>query len=619
MTWLNNTTAKCNLVIGTTNYSPELSRINLSDQTILGTGVITTGGTIELIETLGGHRLEDYSKTKFLRGTAVTIDLVVGGVTRRHPRGKLLVLDSSYNPESKSVSITVGCLLSLYQITDNIENLRSYTIFDLPDDANFSQLSSAIASEQRYIYVDKNGVIQKKNFFGTDGLGSNKEAAAWVAVRDYTCLASAPLGTGQLVPDKIVVTYTYGIQDDTVDPEDPDFPTRYDEDLTESTYWLEHPAQIKTLQRVCSTNPAGTVVCEDVYVNDAKKTFSVTKTDRNVRYYGGPGGSTSTEVSITEGPAVEMNGSYFAELYSWELARANGDNSQVSLKGLETVVQQRREKTYEYGSGGEVLRTVQRSYKNYVSAMTQNDWRDTAAAETLTVYDPLNPPTTTLRGFLTSPPLNDLYLDSEVTETYEYYDDKTVQITVTKTSSASCNGVGIYPPTGDRVLLDISALNNGNVETVKRTNRSSSSNPDQPPRDPGGVSTVTKAGTVEDISSKFLPTSAGSVVYNTNVPYTNLTDTEAQARNRAVNYASYIRNLIEGDAAGIRVAESMRPEIFNYYPGMPYTYYDRTEGKLIKLRMNQTSWAISNEDAIMGTDGIFIGVSDGTVSLGSNT
>ena len=62
----------------------------------------------------------------------------------------------------------------------------------------------------------------------------------------------------------------------------------------------------------------------------------------------------------------------------------------------------------------------------------------------------------------------------------------------------------------------------------------------------------------------------------------------------------------------------MRDELFDYYPGMPFSYYDPTLEKLLKLRMNSTGWALSSNAAIVSTDGIFIGISNGTVTLPSN-
>lgn len=619
MPWLNNTSAKTVLSIGGEDFSSEFVQASLTDGTVLNTGVVSTTGTIVLQELPGQSRIQDYARKKFPRGTEVLIDVEIDGTTRRHPRGSLLVIDSAYDPEGRRTTLDVGCLLALHQFTNDLGALASYTDLDLPDDAVFSDLQAAVQAEGKFLWVDSAGVIQKRGFFDGDGLGSNKAAATWVAVRDHTCLASAPLGGGIATPDKILVGYTWQ-EAVTGSPENvgPDG-NRYDEDLTESTYWLEHPANIKKTQRICSDDASGKRTCRDVVLNDARKTFAVTKETSSRRNYGGPGGSVSTEVEVTRGPAVELNGSYYAERYAWELARAGGVGATVPLRGLDWVIQQRRERTYEYGTGGEVLRTIESTYRNYLSAMVQNDWRSTNGAELETSYDPTTPPTSTSRGFLTEIPTDKLYLSSRVTTKWTYLDDRTIEETETVQSSAQCNGVGIYPATGARVLQDIDATNNGVVTTQRRTSLGGLINPDQPPRDPGGDSTVTKAETFELETSDLQSPPGGLVTLTTQVPFSSALDTEAQARERAATFATTTRKLIFGDASGIRVAETMREEVFSYFPGMPFSYYDRTEGVLVKLRMNATAWGLNQGEAIFSTDGCFVGLSNGQVSLPDNT
>jgi len=311
-----------------------------------------------------------------------------------------------------------------------------------------------------------------------------------------------------------------------------------------------------------------------------------------------------------------MQGSYYAELYAYRLARSGGKSAR--LEGLNTIVQNKRERTYEYGSGGEVLRTVEKQYRNMIGAMTQNDWR-AGNSQTGEVFDPEDPPTGANRGFLTSPPTSRMYLASQTTVTYQYFDDRTVEITEQLQSSAQCNGVGIYPPSGGRSLQNINADNNGVKSVTKRTSMGGLLNPEQPPRNPGGRTTVSKSAVYVDESRKYSSTSAGSIVLATTMPYTIPNATENELRALAANYAKVLRNQLEGDAAGIRVAETMRPEVLgSYYPGMPFSFYDRQKDQLIKLRMNATGWAIAPGQAIFATEGCFIGRSNGTVTIPEN-
>ena len=624
MAWLNNTAAECVITIDGIDYSSEFVSAQITDSSGINTGAVYTSGQFTFAELPGSQRLEDYSNTKFGRGKLIELSLTIAGVTRPHPRSHLLLVKSAYDMQSRTLTIEAGCKLSMRNLTNDCSGLESFTIFPLPGEAEgdeneptFSDLVAAVATEGKFLYQDNKGTIQKLAFFEGDGFGSSKADAQWVSVRDYTALSVAPLSAGAAVPDLIKVSYSWNQANNTGTDTDPGSGKPYEEDFSESTYWLEHPANIKKLQSICTTLPDGTKQCKEVAINAAKKQFSVTKESSSIRRYGATGGSVSSESEITQGPAVEMQGSYYAELYAYRLARNNGSSSGVPLEGLNRIIQTKRERTYTYGPGGEVLKTVEKQYKTMLAAMTQNDWR-AGNSRTGEVFDPESPPTSASRGFLTNPPSNRMFLESQVTTTYQYYDDRTVELQENLKSSAQCNGVGVYPPTGSRSLQNINATNNGVKTTTKRTSMGGLLNPDQPPRNPGGITYISKSAVYEDESRKYEPTDEGSVTLSTTMPYSVPGLPETRQRELAANYAKVLRNQLEGDAAGIRVAETMRPEIFDYIPGMPFSFYDRIEEKLVKLRMNATGWAIAPGQAIFSTEGCFIGISNGTVNIPSN-
>ena len=146
MTWLINTAAESTLTIGGTDYSNNLITFQVTDSSIIGSGIITTQGRIQLGELPGQTTLLDYGKTKFARGAAVTLDLTIDGTTRRHPRGSMIVIDSSYNNTDRTVEVNIGCLLTMYGITDEVENIKNKTIFDLDDECKFNDLSNALVA-----------------------------------------------------------------------------------------------------------------------------------------------------------------------------------------------------------------------------------------------------------------------------------------------------------------------------------------------------------------------------------------------------------------------------------------------------------------------------------------
>ena len=261
-----------------------------------------------------------------------------------------------------------------------------------------------------------------------------------------------------------------------------------------------------------------TASARKVLVNDAKRQFSVVKTQANRRVYGGPGASTSSETSYTNGPAVELNGSCCAERYAWDAARtpvAQWDT--IELDGLETIRQSQTETSYECGRGGEVIKTVQKQWRCMIAAMTPGDWRSTIGEQA--GFEPESPPTSADRGFLTNPPTDKMFLEQQVTTTWEYFDDKTVELAITLKSAAQCNGVGIYPATGPRVLQNIDATNNGVETRVKRTSMGGLTAPDQPPRNPDTPNRITQSAVYTDIGDKWPVGPAGPVVYSTTVPH----------------------------------------------------------------------------------------------------
>jgi len=646
MSWLNNTQAEIAITIDGTDFSPEFTGGQITDGSAINTGAVLTSGTLNFaelpLEANELPKLEDYQKSKFGRGKVVIITIKRGGSEWRHPRGYLYIIDSTYDMEARELSIDVGCLLTLHNITDEIGSLSSLTDFTLPGDsdadvevATFRDLLQAIAAEGKFIWQKNDGSIEKREFFRSgpgddqaDGMGSAKEPGLWTSVRDETALAVQPLSNGSPVPDQIKVTYSWEVSEGDGDSDvDPETGYPIETDYTESTYYLEHPANIKKIQTICTTNPQGIRTCREVSINAAKEQLSVIKNTESIRYYGGPGGSVSTEITITKGPAVEMNGGYYGELYAFQLARAGGDSSQVNLGGVDQIIQTKTQRDYEYGPGGEVLKQVDRQFKNYLGAMTQNDWRSGSAEGGL--FEPESPLQVANRGFLTdiNSITSSLYLDRITTTTYDYYDDKTVQFEETLTSSAACNGVGIYPPTGDRVLVDIGADKNGVRTTVKRTSSGGLLNPDQPIRNPGTANVTTKSAVYVDETSKYPTTPAGAIVLSTNIPYSQPGLSESEAREVAANYARILRSQLEGDSAGIRIAEQMRKELLGpelnagssnvasaYFPGMPFTYHDRTYDATLKLRMNSTGWALAQGESIFSTEGCLVGRSNGQVT-----
>jgi hypothetical protein len=51
---------------------------------------------------------------------------------------------------------------------------------------------------------------------------------------------------------------------------------------------------------------------------------------------------------------------------------------------------------------------------------------------------------------------------------------------------------------------------------------------------------------------------------------------------------------------------------------MPFRYYDPSKEKLIAMRMDATTWGVDSTGAVLATNGIFLGYSNGTIVIPSN-
>lgn len=638
MAWLVNKTSGIVLTIGGTNYTSNLLNIQLTDDSIFNNGIITTSGTITLAKLPGGTSIEDYQKSIFLRGVLVTIDIVVPSGTQRHPRGYLYVVNTSYSPEDQQLSIEVGCKLYLASLSDNVAYLLNQTVFTLAEDQqDFTTLSSAIQSESKFIWQDNQGQIIKANFYDGDYLGTNKAAGEWVSVLGATAIEVAPLSAGGLVPDKIELTYQRKIS--TADK----FPDGKIDTVTDlSTYYLTYPATIWTRKRPtnglrgitgsgqrsvlpsgagrtslsCGSSPSrptragGNETCTEGYESTpSKRARTATAFEKTVSYYDGPGNQLSYAISERFGPAVELNNQYFADLYAfcvWGYGSSCNPSGKCPLKGMEYVQHGYTTRTYKYGSGGELIETIQQEWVNQLACAQPADYRSGDRQEGGSVD---------LRPFRELS-YHDLYLNRYTKTTYEYFDNGNIQFEETWVSPCSGSTDSGLSAGG------IDALKNGLKSTSKRTSRTTLVASEAPDRLGSGNAESTVSEVISDIRYPLRyqqpPQESAEIVLKSQTPYP-YPGTAEQAAAYANEYLLYLRRLKEGDAAGLRIIEALREDLIDgWRPGMPFRYYDPVENKIIAMRMNACSWSMDADESVVSTDGIFVGISNGTMNAFDN-
>lgn len=663
MSYLINKSRGANITINGIDYTRNLTQISIADDSVRGSGIIATSGTVILSQPFGETSIEDYAKTKFLRGHLVIIDVVNSdGSITRHPRGHLYIVESSYDPEKNELTAEIGCKLYLASLTDNINNLTQYTGYTLPEgQRDYSTLSSAIEAEARILYQDNYGNLQKINFFGGDLLGAAVEQGEWTSVFGVTTLGVGPLGGTSVVPDRIELTYQ------VPSDEAGEGLSRIDTVETTSNYYLVYPATIwernrpegglsgvggsgttselptdptsgNLIGRVSDecgsspispttgpslptyeppqgnliTSPSGSSVtetCSEGYTTvPYKATSAVTSIELSTTWYDAPGGQISVRKTEKWGPAVELNSQYYADLYAfcvWSFSSACTPNGGCPLTGLTNVYHGYSQTTYSYGPGGEVLRVVTDTYENTLKGAQSSDWRSGLSSVNGVLEF------SSFRELST----NDVYLAKRTITDYEYYENRTIETQTTYTAPTEGeNGVGITSGS----CFDATC----GIITTQRSINTTTNGPDSPNSIPGSGNVNTVTFVIDDVRSPVNytspPAETNPVVQQIQLQLP-ITASLGNPSSLASNFLRYQRKLVEGDSAGLRVVEALRDDIVtNWRPGMPFRYCDPRVNKILALRMNATSWAMDADECVVSTDGIFIGESNGSLVLPYN-
>jgi len=115
------------------------------------------------------------------------------------------------------------------------------------------------------------------------------------------------------------------------------------------------------------------------------------------------------------------------------------------------------------------------------------------------------------------------------------------------------------------------------------------------------------------------PAEAGPYEMEESAPMPLLFDTQQEIQNTINSYASYLVRFTKGDAFGLQIGEGLREDVGqNWFPGMPFRYYDPKKGKVLAMRMDATSWGVTKDESAFVTNGIWCGTSNGTVTLPQN-
>lgn len=641
MSYLVNQTIVSSLSIGGSDYTSSLVSWTASDQSAYNVGCIQTTGTLILGSYVGGPPVEDYNRDVFRRGTVVTLDLTEpGGVPYRHPRGYLYVVSTSYNVENAQLTLQLGCRLVMMALTDNVNSLLP--LVPIPLDVarlTYENCSASFSAAGQYVFQDNQGSLRTGTFFGGDSR-AGVEGGEWISILGVTAAFAAPLSATAAIPDIVRISYQVPEDDFVADPDGGATDQRgyVDTVETESYYFTRYPAvaYVRINSDADPLNPNGTLgnidsvdtsegetsggesscgntpdpptgppveSCNEGYELQSSPLYlPALSKELNTTVYDAPAAQVSYIYSERKGPSIESNSQYYADKFAYcrsTYATACQPNGECPFDGMEETLLGYDETFYEYGQANEVTRVIVDNYETVLSAAQPSDWRSGNVNGVPQDFD----------GTLTP---EALYRSRREETLYYQEGNANVEEVITFTSLSS-RGVGI------RGELD--ALLGVETRVVKRSSTTSSV-VDAPDR--LNTSTIsTKDASLEIVlftdRYKTPPEETGPYLAEVQVPVPLLFDDADSSNTVLESYSNYVERFIKGDALGLQIGEGMREDVVsNWRPGMPFRYYDISKNRVVAMRMNATVWGVSLDQSAFVTSGVWIGTSNGTVTIPSN-
>lgn len=640
MAYLNNGSRLASLVIGGVNYTSSLEEFVVSDSSANKNGIIATTGTITLKSYGDTPDMEDYDRDNFRRGTLVTLDVTTpSGSVVRHPRGHLYVISTGYQPESNTLLVEVGCRLALAALSEDVTAILPLVPVPLdPAQQTYQNIAASFASAGKYIYQDNQGAFQVAKFFGNDSTAS-VATGEWVSVLGVTTIQASPLAGSGAIPDQINLSYQ--VPSDALVS---DQKGKIEENVTESYYYTQYPSIIYTRKPTapsppnaptptppspkpsptpptsgCGNTPplpspetgsptpqgGGEIVsCSDQYETKQQATFvPAYRRELSRTIYNGPSGQVSYIYSEARGPAIEANPQYYSDKYAYcryTYASQCNPNGACPMEGLQNQLLQYEEQYNYYGPANELIKTVKDTWLTKLSGAQPSDWRSGITSGVANSFRTISS--------------TGMYRAQRVETVYKYGANQTTQEQTTYSSITSRQS-------GISGSGSIDALSG-----IKTFQRRFSTTISANPVAPDIVNTVTTATAERNktlllFSDRYLmsPIESGPYEIDEQIPVPVLFEQEDDINDVVDTYSQYLIFFVKGDAFGLQVTEILRDDIItNWRPGMPFRYYDPKKGKIIAMRMDACSWGVDGQQAIVSTNGVYLGTSNGTLTIPRN-
>jgi hypothetical protein len=252
-----------------------------------------------------------------------------------------------------------------------------------------------------------------------------------------------------------------------------------------------------------------------------------------------------------------------------------------------------------YGNANELVRTVQDVYSPTLSAAQPSDWRSGIANGAPQDFN---------QNLSTTEMFRSARIDTE----YYQEGNANVQKATTFTSLAS-RGVGL----GGK----LDALEGIKTVTIRRSSTNTTVDVTPDIINSSTTDTTEKSTRIVLFTGRYKaqPEEVGPYILEEQVPVPLLFDNQSEINSAVASYENYITRFVKGDAFGLQIAEAMRPEVATgWFPGMPFRYSDPKKGKVLAFRMDATSWGVSPTESAFVTNGMWIGYSNGTITIPDN-
>ena len=324
--------------------------------------------------------------------------------------------------------------------------------------------------------------------------------------------------------------------------------------------------------------------------------------DTSSTTYDAPGAQVSSSLKEVYGPAVEANGQYYADSMAYcraIWATECNPNGSCPQDGMERILLSRVETTNYYGTANELIRTVTDRWVPTLTVAQPSDWRS-GVVQGIPLEFNNNLSTT------------DLFRISRTDTTYYQVGNANVQKDILY-NSLSSRGVGLGG--------NLDALQGIRTETI-RTSTSTTTIDVAPDRLNSATTATTELETDIVLSTgRYVepPDESGPYVLDAQIPVPLLFETEAEINASVEAYENYLTRMIKGEAYGLQIAEQMREDVATtWYPGQPFRYYDPSKDRVLAMRMDAVTWGVYPEEAAFVTEGLWLGFSNGDVTVPDN-